>query len=478
MDFEYLVQLREHPTWKLLMADSGPLILSFFHNVFVRPGVRAYPQSDLAAKLDDYLIYIRAAAAPDAYPRGALDYLNEWAGERCAFLRKYYPDRGDEPEFDMTPASEKAIEWLRELAPRSFVGTESRLLTLIQLLRLIVQATEADPAVRLAELERQKQAIEAEMARLSKGQVDPYDPTRVKERYFEIEDAARSLLSDFRQVEENFRDLDRRTRDKITTSRLSKGRLLDEIFGEEDEISRSDQGKSFRAFWAFLMSRDRQEELQDLVQRLLALPEVRAAGTDELLPHLKFRLMEAGDKVKRMTAALVEQLRRYLDDKAWLENKRIIALIRVIEEEAVRLRENPPRGAAYTTLEDTAADIELPLARGLYAPTVENRILEILLAEGQGDFDPAALYQTTSVDLNVLRARIRRLLQERSQISLAEVCERFPLNKGLSELVAYIHIATQDSGAFADDQARQTVQWQDDRGRQKRATLPRVIFSR
>lgn len=33
------------------------------------------------------------------------------------------------------PATEKAVEWLQTLAPQQFIGTESRLLRLFQLLR-------------------------------------------------------------------------------------------------------------------------------------------------------------------------------------------------------------------------------------------------------------------------------------------------------------------------------------------------------
>jgi hypothetical protein len=37
--------------------------------------------------------------------------------------------------------------------------------------------------------------------------------------------------------------------------------------GERDAIGRSDQGKSFQAFWEFLMSSRRQEELTELLDR-------------------------------------------------------------------------------------------------------------------------------------------------------------------------------------------------------------------
>jgi hypothetical protein len=67
----------------------------------------------------------------------------------------------------------------------------------------------------------------------------------VRERFLQITDAARALLYNFRAVEQNFRDLDRAVRERIEGG---KGALLDEVLGDRDAISDSDQGKSFRAF--------------------------------------------------------------------------------------------------------------------------------------------------------------------------------------------------------------------------------------
>ena len=65
---------------------------------------------------------------------------------------------------------------------------------------------------------------------------------------------ARSLLSDFRAVEQNFRDLDREVRERIATWDGHKSELLDDIFEARDAISDSDQGRSFVGFWDLLMS--------------------------------------------------------------------------------------------------------------------------------------------------------------------------------------------------------------------------------
>jgi len=478
MEFEELVYLKSHPTWKLLSADNAPMVISFFYHAFIRPGVRTYREEDLITELDDHLFHIRQIAGEKEYPRLAREYLDEWVQPDRAYLRKYYPEVGDEPEFDLTPASEKAIEWLRTLRPKAFVGTESRLQTIFQLLRDVTQATETDPTVRIADLEAQRQTIDAEIARVRGGHLNPFDATQVKEHYLEIEETARRLLADFRQVEENFRQLDRQARERIATSHQSKGALLDEIFGEEDTILKSDQGRSFRAFWGFLMSRERQLELQSLVAKVIALDPVQTLERDPLLPHLKFRLMEAGDKVQKTTSALVEALRRFLDDQAWLENKRIMDLVRSIERRAVELRANPAKDPAFFWMDDVRAEIELPLERGLFVPVTDTGLLDSIVLEGEADFSVDALYLQHFVDRELLKTRIRRLLQEMTQVSLADICVRHPLEKGLSELLAYLQIATQDGRAAIDEDVRQTIAWQDAGGQTRQANIPRIIFAR
>ena len=121
---------RQHPAWRLLAADSGPLVASFLHRVFVEPNVRTMSQSDLAEALDDTLFALREQRGAQAWPKEALDYLSDWTANERGWLRKFYPPGSDEPHFDLTPATEKAIAWLVSLAERHFVGTESRLLTL------------------------------------------------------------------------------------------------------------------------------------------------------------------------------------------------------------------------------------------------------------------------------------------------------------------------------------------------------------
>ena len=50
--------------------------------------------------------------------RSAADYLNDWAHPEKGWLRKFYRQGSDEAQFDLMPATEKAIAWLETLSRR------------------------------------------------------------------------------------------------------------------------------------------------------------------------------------------------------------------------------------------------------------------------------------------------------------------------------------------------------------------------
>jgi len=477
VDYRTLDTLRQkHPAWRLLAADRAPLIVGFLHDTFVRPNVRTLPQPELASRLDDYLYALRADIGADAFPREAASYLENWASDEHAWLRKYYPADNDVPHFDITPATEKAIEWLAGLGQRQFVGTESRLMTVFELLHQLVEGTEKDPWARIAELERRKSEIDSEIDRIREGQPYLLDATRIKERFLQIAHTARGLLSDFREVEQNFRNLDRAVRQRIATWEGGKGVLLEEIFGDRDAIVDSDQGKSFRAFWDFLMSPVRQEELTGLLSKVFDLEPVKELQPDRRLLRVHYDWLQAGEVAQRTVARLSEQLRRYLDDKAWLENRRIMQLLREVEQTAISIRDRPPDGPIIE-LDEPAPDIDLTMDRPLFEPPLKPQIDQAAM-EDAGEIPCDALFGNVHVDKERLAVNIRQALQIGSQVSLHELVGRHPLEQGLAELVAYFSLAAEDGAAIIDDTQRETLAWIDERGHARQATLPLVIFCR
>ena len=344
LDYQTLDTLRQnHPAWRLLASPHAPLMASFFQSVFVDKNARVLPQADLVEALEDELFQLREMLGDDRFPKSALDYLNDWAAPEKGWLRKFYRQDSDEVQFDLTPATEKAIAWLEGLGQRSFVGTESRLLTLFELLRQLSEGSDDDPQTRLQELQKRREAIDAEIAQVLQGNVTLLDDTALKDRFMQFNQQARELLSDFREVEQNFRLLDRSVRERIATWDGKKGELLVEIMGERDSIADSDQGASFRAFWDFLMSPARQEEFSERLDKVLALPIMDELKPDKRTRRVHHDWLEAGEYTQRTVAQLSQQLRRFLDDQAWLENRRIMDILRGIESKTLSYARRPCR---------------------------------------------------------------------------------------------------------------------------------------
>jgi hypothetical protein len=478
MDYDSLKTLKRiHPGWRLLTADNAPMIVSFLYRCFIEPNVRTLQETDLVSSLDDYLYRLNETHEAAAYPKSASEYLNDWSADERAWLRKYYPRDSDEPHYDLTPATENAIRWLAGLQQPHFIGAESRLMTIIDLLRQIMQGTETDPEVRIFELERRKSAIESEIQDIRDGKMSFMGETPLRERFFQVADTARELLADFRQVEQNFRDLDRQVREKVTAWDGSKGEMLEDFFGERDAITDTDQGHSFRAFWDFLMSPARQEELSQLLERVMALESIQTLSPDKRLTRVHYDWLEAGEVAQRTVARLSEQLRRYLDDKALLENRRIMNLLREIEQHALSIRD-VITDAPEMEIDELAPNIELPMERTLFSPPIKPRIDQQQLSVGDDDIDAQVLFEQIYVDRNKLEMRIRQALQMREQISLTDLVNEYPLQLGLAELVAYLSLAADDDHAVIDDTVEQSIQWTDSAGDRRRAFLPLVIFSR
>ncbi|MDY0836698.1 MULTISPECIES: DUF3375 domain-containing protein [unclassified Pseudomonas] len=482
MDYATLESLRmHHPAWRLLCSDHGSLVASFLHRVFVAPNVRIIAAADLAEALEDELFALRRQLDDNAFPKSALYYLNDWASPEKGWLRKFYRQDDDEPQFDLTPSTEKAIGWLASLVERGFVGTESRLLTLFELLKQMSEGSEADPAKRVAELRKRRDELDAEISQILGGDVPLLHDTALKDRFQQFTQLSRELLADFREVEHNFRLLDRRVRERIAIWDGAKGELLEQIMGERDAISDSDQGRSFRAFWGFLMSTSRQEELTRMLDHVLALAPVMELKPDIRTRRVHYDWLEAGEHTQRMVAQLSQQLRRFLDDQVWLENRRIMDILRALEAKALGVREHPPLGN-FMLMVDVAARIELPMERPLHTLTLKPDFAGMSVQVGDDDLDVSALYNERMVDLARLAAHIDQALQTRSQITLCELIRLQPLRQGLAELVAYLHLASETFTGVVDDSQNEPILWTatsiDGHPVRKQARLARVIFVR
>jgi hypothetical protein len=465
-----------HAAWALVRSPHAPLILSFLGRIFVEdhPGTNGLPAGELANALADELYALNERLGEETFPRPALAYLDEWAAPERAWLRKFYPPGSDEPRYDLTPAVEKALLWVQDLRAREFVGTESRLNTLFELLRQMVYGADDDPQRRMADLRRRRAELDLEIARTERGDVPLLDAVSQRDRYQQFARNARELLADFREVEENLRALDRRSREQIAGWAGSKGDLLDDVLTSRSSIAESDQGRSFQALYDFLLSARRQTELTELLERLGSIDLIEEH--DRRLNHIHFDWIDAGERTQSTVRQLSEQLRRFLDDQVWVENRRVFDLLRNIEARALAVRDQAP--SVTMELDDLGPTISLPFERRLYAPQQPAALDSGGVEEGDANFESDALLDQTYVDRDTLAQTVRERLRSSPQVSLTEVVDAAPLGQGLAELIGYLALADPAFDVVFDDEDRTTVRWQPADGPARVADLPEVHYSR
>jgi flagellar motility protein MotE (MotC chaperone) len=478
MDFYAINALREnHAGWSLLRAQNAPLAVSFFIKAFTAPNQRDIGRQELIDHLDDVLFGLREVFGEDKFPRPAGEYLDDWAAPERAWLRMYYEPGQDEPRYDLTAAAEDVVRWVESLSGRDFVATQSRLTSIFAVLKALVQQSETDPQVRLAELQRQRDGIDAEMQRIKDGNIRVMTAPEALDHFQQLTTLAKDLLSDFREVEQNFRKLDRQVREQIATWDGTQGELLASIFANQQDISGSLQGRTFQGFWDYLMSPQLRTELRDLLQRATQIDALAKLDNLHAVTNLHQDWLPAVEQTQATVRQLSQQMRRLLDDKVFLENKRIMQLVRSIESGALGTREVPPSGV-FMEIAAQSVDVALPFERPLYEPSRRIMVDDVVVAANDTEVDAGALFSQFHVDTERLKSNIDDVLAGAEQATLGEVAAVHPLSQGLAEIVAYYQLATDSDWASINPDESQQLSWQLPDGSIREATVEQIIFVR
>ncbi len=474
MTFDFLQTLRRnHPAWRLLCAEQAPLLAAFFYREFLAAHRRGIETEEILQDLDLFL-YDVSQQTGELAGRTPQEYLDRWTEQ--GWLRKYAWH--DAWYYDLTATAQKAVDWLVSLHQRAFVGTESRLHTVFGLLQEIARDTDTDAARRADWLRGEIARLQAELAQVeATGKVQPrLNELQVKERFLQAESTATALLADFREVEENFRMLTQQVRDEIVQWEKGKGELLAKVFQESDVIRDSEQGRSFAAFWRYLMAAQQQETFRATLRQISEVPAVQKLLPEHPLSDIGPQWLQAAAAVQQTIGQLSAQIRRYVNEDYLQQEKAIYQRIANIERLAVDVRQGGslPKGD-FLAIDAAAPAVVMPMERKLFVvprPTkLENRTLTQGDASG-GKLTP--LFQQVSIDPQKLRQQIRDVRGTRPEVSLKEVLQAYPLQQGITELLAYLVLASHKEGVFQPD-TLDTLLFERD-GRQLAAICERVVY--
>ncbi len=187
---------------------------------------------------------------------------------------------------------------------------------------------------RLEELKNRRAEIDKEIKRIEMGsKPEIYTNAQIQERLEWFTRLSHELLSDFREVEDNFKSIHRRIVEQHTKTETSKGTIVGYAFEAYDALRKSDQGKSFYAFWDFLVSRAGQEEWRHLTDQLLQLLQDRNIDSDgDFVQRIKSQLLQQGRSVYEANDRMAEKLSRIITEKEIARHRRLRQQIGSIKE--------------------------------------------------------------------------------------------------------------------------------------------------
>jgi len=474
--------LRNSPSVALLRARNCGIITEFLAEVF--GDMPAVSHENIHSLLAEYLnshefedeeesdiLYT------DTYEEKASKYIRNWTDS--GFLTNYRNEDG-EIYFELSSHSSKVLDWLAGLKQEEYIGTESKFKSIISQLRELVEYTNEDREKRLRLLVDKKMEIEHQIQQLQMGEdIKVFEEFEIVPRFQQINKLAKELLTDFKDVDDNFKNIIKEIYQKQIDPTLKKGGILQYTFDALDELKSSSQGKSFYAFWEFLLAREMQSELDTLITDLFrTLKEKNIDGGDTFLQNMVEYLYESGRKVYQTNDKMADKLSRIIRENEISRSDVSKRLVQEIKNTLIEISKKGQKPDVSLSVDD-GMEISIPFDRKITFEQNESTEYdsipetETLSIEDLGEL--GKVFSNVYVDRKILVKNIHETMKGKSQVTLLDVVEQFPLKQGLPELFAYFGALGQFQHKTVNEEKRQAIVF--DHQNNKRIRIPEVIIS-
>lgn len=476
--------LYNSPSVELLRLRNREAIIVFLINTFSNLQ-GAISEEKIIAQLADFLDYRKIDKDEesdidvfDSYETKAKKYISSWTNK--GFLTNYPNEQGD-VFYELSSHSSKTIDWLASLKKEEFVGTESKFNNILNQLKELVENTNEDSEKRIQLLEEKKLEIEQQIQRIKTGEdVKVFEEFEIVPRFNQINQSAKELLSDFKEVEDNFKEITKGIYQKHADGSLSKSDILEFTFDALDTLKESQQGKSFYAFWSFILNPDLQIKWDSLTKELYkTLEEKSIPVSDPFLKGMKKHLHGAGQKVYKANDKMAEKLSRIIRENESSKSEATKTIIQEIKKQLVEISKIKKKPEISFELE-TEVGISITFERKLTTEQSEDINYKNKPRIADEDITSSIhlvkLFSQSNIDKELLRKRIKDILKEKSQATLLDVVDNYGgLDKGLPELFGYIGIVKEFKHVISPNRTQSIVF---DSESKKQIKIPEIILTK
>lgn len=481
---QILNTMNTSPSVELLRLRNREMIIEFLVLTFVNKQV-VISSENIHTQLADFLEYKQIENdedseinAFDTYEEKAKKYIQFWTNK--GFLANY-PDEQGEVFYELSAHSSKTIDWLTSLKKEEFIGAESKFNNILNQLKELVEFTNEDAEKRIQLLEEKKLEIEQQIQHIKIGEdVKVFEEFEIVPRFNQLNQSAKELLSDFKEVEDNFKEITKGIYQKHAEDSLTKSDILTFTFDALDELKDSQQGKSFYAFWSFILNPDLQNKWESLTKELyLTLEEKSIPVNDSFLKGMKNHLYNSGRKVYKANDKMAEKLSRIIRETESTKSEATKKLIQEIKKQLVEISKIKKKPDISFELE-TEIEINIPFERRLTTEQSEEVAYTNQPKIADEDITTSnhlgKLFSQSNIDKELLRKRIKDILKEKPQTTLLDVVENYGgLEKGLPELFGYIGIVKEFKHIISSDKT-QNILFDISNGKQIK--IPEIILTR
>lgn len=475
--------LQRSPSVDVLKMRNRELILVFLADQFAEKH-RILSSEIIHSRLADYLEYRQVENDEetdiqvfDSYELKAKKYITDWTNR--GFLSNFQTENG-EVFYELSSHTSKTLDWINSLDKDEYVGTESKFKTIVTQLKELVEFSNDNKEERLEILETRKKEIEQEMMHLRLGEsLKVYEDFEIIPRVNQITQAAKELLSDFKEVEDNFKTITKEIYQRHNEGSLSKSEILDFTFNSLDSLKESPQGKSFYAFWNFLLNPSLQTEWDQLTQELYAtLSQKEIEIQDAYLKNMKKHLHAAGQKVYKANDKMADKLSKVIRETQVSNTKATKKTIQDIKKSLIKIsqqKETPD----ISLMVDDGINIHLPFDRKLTMEQTQETVYDGRPTLAESDISKSEhlerIFNKYAIDKQVIRDRINEQLSTQKTLDLNQIIENSGgLQKGLPELFAFIAISNEYKNEKNDAELQEIVFNQ---AEQKSIQIPTITLS-
>ena len=458
----------EHAAWKLLRADSAPLILAFFADLFKDDN--DVPFSRARVSLEAEISRCREMGLWETETTAGI-YLNTWI--RSGWLREL------DDHLSRTDACDIAMRFCRGLVERNTGTSASHLRIVQEAVRDLSVALNPNAEERIQLLELQKAQLQLEIDSLNAGVVIMLDETEQRERVREIYQLSAILTGDFRRVEDEIRQLDKALRIEIIEGGSTRGEVLLSLMEKEAILAKTDAGAAFEGFYQLMCDQNRTTEFRDQLRSILKRPaaEQLSSRQKQFLSHLLRELSRESDQVFQVRRRTEEGLRSYIESGAAQEVRAVDRLLGKLEQTALALRDADCDLRSKTSLELPVGPLKIssPDNMRLRFPDEKLDTSNVEVHSNSNKLSDAMLGSLDTVQIRQVARRAQALLQRHGPMTVAGITRIEPIESGLEELVAYLRIA-KSVGATEMEEKEQVI-LKDRQGSQLSAFIPGLLLS-